>query len=83
MAVLDALREAESLPHPYGDGPLAGEDLYGINNWLASPWPVTEVRDGKHVIVDMRRFSDWFADQNNKDILLRTLEENELMYWQQ
>jgi len=83
MAVLEVLRAAEALPHPYGDGPLAGEELLGINSWLAAPWPVTEVRDGKHTIVDMRSFSDWFADKHNRDILLRVLEEHGLLYWQQ
>lgn len=78
MAVLEALKAAKELPHPYGTGALTGKELFGIDNWLASPWPVTEVRNGKHTIVDIRSFSDWFAKKNNKDILMRVLEEHGL-----
>jgi len=76
--VLETIK-ASAPSHPYGEGQWWGKDLMGTDNWLASPWPVTEVRNGKHTIVTMKSFVDWFERGNNGEILIRILEEEGML----
>lgn len=76
MAVFEALKAEKTIYHPFGEGTWWGKELWGVDNWLGSPWPVTEVRNGKHALVDMKSFVDWF--NKHGDILVRVLEEEEI-----
>jgi branched-chain amino acid transport system substrate-binding protein len=80
MAVYEALKAADTVPQPFGEGTWQGTELFGIDNWLAKPWPITEFYEGNHHIVTFLSFADWYKEHG--DILLKYLEEAGLLWWQ-
>ncbi|MBN1426498.1 ABC transporter substrate-binding protein [Candidatus Fermentibacteria bacterium] len=80
MEVFKALKSAETIPHVYGEGVWSGKEIWGIDNFLATPWHNTEVRNGKHVIVNTQPILGWFYQPGNKEILLKHLKAAGVYY---
>jgi branched-chain amino acid transport system substrate-binding protein len=74
-AVYKALKASKTVPHSFGTGVWWGKEIFGLDNLLVPTWPITEIRDGKPVIVSRVSLVDWMKDENNREILFRTLKK--------
>jgi branched-chain amino acid transport system substrate-binding protein len=74
-AVYKALKASKTVPHSFGTGVWWGKEIFGLDNLLVPTWPITEIRDGKPVIVSRVNLVDWMKDENNREILFRTLKK--------
>lgn len=74
MAVYEALKGADTVPHSFGPGTWFGSEVFGIDNLLVPTWPITEIHNGKPAIVDWKNIQDWLEEGNNREILYQTLE---------
>lgn len=76
--VFKALKASDTVPHAFGPGKWWGEEIFGLNNLLVPSWPITEVKDGKPVIVARMSLFDWLAQGNNVEILHKNLKKWQL-----
>ncbi len=74
MAVYEALKGSDTVPHSFGPGTWWGTEIWGIDNLLVPAWPITEIHDGKPAIVAWKSLLDWLEEGNNREILNQTLE---------
>jgi branched-chain amino acid transport system substrate-binding protein len=75
VAVFNALKSSDMVPHAFGPGRWWGKEVFGLDNLLVPEWPITEIKDGKPVIVDRKNLMDWLAKPGNKDILDKNLKK--------
>jgi branched-chain amino acid transport system substrate-binding protein len=73
--VYAALKAAESVPHAFGPGVWWGEEVFGLNNLLVPDWPITEIQNGKPVIVAQKSLSAWLDKPGNRDLLFKSLKK--------
>ena len=73
--VFKALKSSESVPHAFGPAKWWGADVFGLDNLLVPSWPITEVKNGKPVIVAQKSLFDWLEQGNNKAILDKYLKK--------
>ncbi len=64
-----ALKSSNSVPHAFGPAVWWGKEVFGMDNLLVPKWPITEIKDGKPVIVAQKSLFDWLERGNNKEIL--------------
>lgn len=73
--VFKALKSSESIPHAFGDAQWWGEEIFGLDNLLVPAWPITEIKDGKPVLVAQKSLIDWMEKGNNREILNNSLKK--------
>ncbi len=73
--VYKALKSADSVPHAFGPAKWWGAEVFGLDNLLVPAWPITEIKDGKPVIVAQKSLFDWLAQGNNREILDKYLKK--------
>ena len=73
--VYEALKNAKSVPHAFGPGVWWGEEVFGLDNLLVPNWPITEVQNGKPVIVAQKSLTGWLDKPGNKDLLFKCLKK--------
>jgi branched-chain amino acid transport system substrate-binding protein len=56
-----------------GESYWGGQEVYGVNNFLMTPWYIGEMQNGEPVITDKISFYDWY--QQFKDILVQVEQE--------
>ena len=79
IAVLEALKAEETVPHCFGPGKWMGKDYAGQDNLLYSDWHWTEFRDGKNSIVYTMNVADWLDE--NKAIYQKYYKKYKLGLW--
>jgi branched-chain amino acid transport system substrate-binding protein len=79
IAVLEALKAEETVPHCFGPGKWLGKDFAGQDNLLYSDWHWTEFRDGKNSIVYTMNVADWLEE--NKEIYKKYYRKYKLGLW--
>jgi len=79
VAVLEALKAEETVPHCFGPGKWLGKDFAGQNNLLYSDWHWTEYRDGKNAIVYTMNVADWLDE--HKAIYQKYYKKYKLGLW--
>jgi hypothetical protein len=63
------------VPHAFGPGIWWGEEVFGLNNLLVPDWPITEIQNGKPVIVAKKSLTAWLDKPGNKDLLFKSLKK--------
>ncbi|MEQ9487917.1 MAG: ABC transporter substrate-binding protein [Alphaproteobacteria bacterium] len=79
-AVISALQNEPYVETILGPGPMSGEDMWGINNMVATPIPINEVRDGVKRVQAQINFENWF--QPRKEEIIKVVEEKGQMHYQ-
>lgn len=75
-AVLASMK-ANPPMHTYGPAKWWGKDFLGIDNALFGNWPVIEIKDGRHAIVELGDQLAWF--DAHKDVIEKRFREEKLM----
>jgi branched-chain amino acid transport system substrate-binding protein len=76
--VFQALKSSDTVPHAFGPGKWWGAEIFGLDNLLVPSWPITEIKDGKPVIVAQMSLFDWLEQGNNREILHKNLKKWQL-----
>jgi branched-chain amino acid transport system substrate-binding protein len=80
MDVFKALKAAPYVETVYGKANWTGEQIWGIDNFLALPWHTTEVQSGSHRIVQSKPVLDWLDRPGNRDVLIKHLKAENVYY---
>ncbi|MFC1950220.1 ABC transporter substrate-binding protein, partial [Chloroflexota bacterium] len=78
--VIKAMRADPNPMGSFGPAQWVGKEVFGVDNALASVWPVVQMQDGKAVIVEMADVAGWYYD--NIDLLIKHMESMDLMWYQ-
>lgn len=78
--IIHALRDQKSFPTLLGNAMMAGEDMWGIQNMVSPPIPITETRNGIKRIQTIKRFEGWFEPR--KDNIIKIV-KSKGMFWSQ
>lgn len=76
-AVYNALINKNPIDTLLGKGYWGGQELYGVNNVLMTPWYIGEMKNGEPVITGKISYYDWY--QNYKDVLIGVEKEEGLL----
>jgi len=81
MAVYEAMKSMQTLPHIFGPAEWWGKELWGINNALVGNWPVVTIQNGRGRIVEYKNIPEWWA--KHKDVYIKHMEKLNQMWYQQ
>jgi branched-chain amino acid transport system substrate-binding protein len=80
--VRDFLLAQETIPHPIAPAAWWGKEITGVNHTAFYLYPITELKGGKNVVVDMRSVTDWWAEGNNAKFIIDWYTEHGMMWYQ-
>jgi branched-chain amino acid transport system substrate-binding protein len=73
--VFEALKSSTTVPHAFGPAKWWGKEVFGLDNLLVPDWPITEIKNGKPVIVAQKSLTNWLDRGNNREILNKYLKK--------
>jgi len=59
--IIKALRNQKQFPTLLGPARMSGMEMWGINNMVSPPVPITETRNGVKRIQTIKQFDEWFT----------------------
>ena len=77
-AVLETMRNQESIPSILGPATMRGKDMWGIDNMISPPIPINEVRGGTKRVQAQIRFEDWF--EARKEQIIKVVRDKGQMF---
>ena len=79
-AILATLRAQKSFQTILGPAKMYGKEMWGLDNMISPPIPITEVRNGVKRIQAVVRFEPWF--ESRKDQIIKVVQEKGQMWYQ-
>lgn len=76
--IIKSLREQKQFPTLLGPARMSGMEMWGINNMVSPPIPITETRNGVKRIQTIKKFDEWFDE--NKANIIKVVKDKGL-YW--
>ena len=73
VAVFNALKSMDVVPHLFGPAQWWGEEIFGVNNALVGRWPAVQLQGGKATVVAMGDVAGWLVE--HQDALVARLRD--------